>query len=550
MQLLLRRDVSRVCTATFLAFTLLATSVRTLAAEGWPGVRHVVIIGIDGLSPLGVEGADAPVLHGLLREGAFTLRARAHLPTSSSTNWVSMLTGATPEVHGVTSNEWERDDHSVAPACVGPEGIYPTVFARLRVQRPDAIIAAVFHWRDFDRLAESGACDVYEHHRTAESTTDRAAQVIRAHRPTLLFVHLDHVDAAGHASGWHTPAYFAAVAQADAMVGSLLAALGEAGMREHTLIIVTSDHGGVGRSHGGESMQELEIPWIVAGPSIARGRRILSPVLTNDTAATAAAALGFRLAPSATGRPVLAARADVPDGPEVGRTTAFVPRPVLSPPAGRFVGMPGHVELTRRGGNGVIRYTLDGTVPTVDSPVYDTPLSVDRDVVVSAVAFDADGRASEVVQEVYRHVRPVDGRGASVQLFQGRFRSVAELYSATPVRTTTALEFDIEDIKPPVEAFGAIFRASILIEVPGVYRFWTESDDGSKLLVNGRTVVDNDGEHGPRRKRGSIDLAAGRHELEVLYFNATGSGLLRVFMAAPTGRREVLRHESLTPLEP
>lgn len=526
---------------------LMAAPACAAAAEGWPGVRHVVIIGVDGLSGLGIEGADAPVMQGMMSRGAFTLRARAQLPTSSSTNWKAIISGAATEVHGVTSNDWERMDHSIRPMDRGPEGTYPTIFSRLRLQRSDATIAAVFHWGGFARLGEATSCDVYEHRTTTEATTDRAVEVIEQLRPTLLFVHLDHVDGAGHGAGWHTPAYFAAVEQADAMVGRILAALDRAGMRESTLVILTSDHGGIGRSHGGESMAELEIPWIASGPGIAAGRRLTAPVLTADTAATAAAALGITLAPSATGRAVLAARADRPDGPEVGVTGPYLGRPMLSPPQGRFVGQPGQVTLSTRATGVTLRYTTDGTEPKAASQVFGAPILVDRDLVLTAATFDASGARSELVRQTYRFVQPVVGRGASYHLFQGRFRTVAELYGATPVKSGVAPEIDFEDVKPPVESFGALFRATIDLDTPGEYRFWTESDDGSRLLVNGKTVVNNDGDHGPQLKSGSVKLEAGRHEIEVLYFNSAGSGCLRVFMAVPGGGRELLRHERLTP---
>ncbi len=38
---------------------------------------HVVVIGVDGMSPDGVERAATPNFHRLMREGAYTLRAAA-----------------------------------------------------------------------------------------------------------------------------------------------------------------------------------------------------------------------------------------------------------------------------------------------------------------------------------------------------------------------------------------------------------------------------------------------------------------------------------------
>ncbi len=69
-----------------------------------PSVKHVLVIGIDGLSPDGILNARTPVLDSLMAHGSATMRARAVLPTSSSSNWASMIMGAGPEQHGITSN--------------------------------------------------------------------------------------------------------------------------------------------------------------------------------------------------------------------------------------------------------------------------------------------------------------------------------------------------------------------------------------------------------------------------------------------------------------
>ena len=66
----------------------------------------MLVVGVDGLSPQGVGAADTPVLNGLIARGSHTFEARAVFPTSSSPNWMSMITGAGPDQHGVTSNDW------------------------------------------------------------------------------------------------------------------------------------------------------------------------------------------------------------------------------------------------------------------------------------------------------------------------------------------------------------------------------------------------------------------------------------------------------------
>ncbi|MEI2422206.1 alkaline phosphatase family protein, partial [Arthrospira platensis SPKY2] len=75
------------------------------------------------MSPQGMMTALTPNIDRLLNNGSHTLQARSVRPTSSSSNWTSMITGAGVEQHGVTSNDWERDEFSIYPAAVGAENI-------------------------------------------------------------------------------------------------------------------------------------------------------------------------------------------------------------------------------------------------------------------------------------------------------------------------------------------------------------------------------------------------------------------------------------------
>ncbi|MYI84231.1 MAG: alkaline phosphatase family protein, partial [Rhodothermaceae bacterium] len=68
---------------------------------------HIVVVGVDGLSPDGIRQASTPNLDALMEQGASSFSARAVLPTSSSPNWASMINGAGPEQHGIISNAWQ-----------------------------------------------------------------------------------------------------------------------------------------------------------------------------------------------------------------------------------------------------------------------------------------------------------------------------------------------------------------------------------------------------------------------------------------------------------
>ena len=76
------------------AAAVVVATIQAVPARPLPGVEHVVIIGVDGMSPKGVEVAKTPHMHQLMREGAYTLHARGVMPTVSSPNWASMIMGA------------------------------------------------------------------------------------------------------------------------------------------------------------------------------------------------------------------------------------------------------------------------------------------------------------------------------------------------------------------------------------------------------------------------------------------------------------------------
>jgi predicted AlkP superfamily pyrophosphatase or phosphodiesterase len=284
---------------------LLFVSAAICAGAQVAGVEHVLVIGVDGMAPFGIEAADTPVMDGLMKRGAWTMHARAVMPTSSSPNWASMIMGAGPEQHGVTSNEWQPDKHEIEPTVKGPGGIFPTIFSVLHEQRPNAHIAVLHHWDGFGRLLERDAVNFIANPKSEDLTAQRAVEYIQEHKPTFLFVHLDHVDHAGHEIGWRTPEYNAAVAKADRLIGQMLDALKAAGIQDKTIVLVTADHGGKNKSHGGSTMDEIEIPWIIAGPGIAAGKEITTPVDTYQTAATIAYVFGLKPPSAWIARPVL-----------------------------------------------------------------------------------------------------------------------------------------------------------------------------------------------------------------------------------------------------
>ncbi len=277
------------------------------AASAHAAATRFIVIGCDGMSPDGIIKADTPVMDKMMKDGAWTLHARGVMPTSSSPNWASMIMGAGPEQHGVTSNDWERDKFEIAPIAKSDEGFFPTIFGLVRKQHPDAVIGSIYDWDGFGRLTEKKSIDLDKDCDGPTKTTEAAVAFIKEKKPTFLFVHLDHVDHVGHEVGHGTPEYYKSVEEADRYIGQILGAVSDAGLAEETVVLVTADHGGVKKGHGGATMAEIEIPWILAGPGVAKGREITAPVNTYDTAATVAHVLGVPMHEAWIAKPVLSA---------------------------------------------------------------------------------------------------------------------------------------------------------------------------------------------------------------------------------------------------
>jgi hypothetical protein len=84
----------------------------------------------------------------------------------------------------------------------------------------------------------------------------------------------------------------------------------------------------------------------------------------------------------------------------------------------------------------------------------------------------------------------------------------------------------------------------------GLWRFYTTSDDGSKLAVGGIQVVDNDGLHGAQERGGTIAVQGGYHPLSVTCFEGSGSESLNVAYEGPGVPKRTLPAAALVRAQP
>jgi alpha-L-fucosidase len=190
-----------------------------------------------------------------------------------------------------------------------------------------------------------------------------------------------------------------------------------------------------------------------------------------------------------------------------------------------------------------VRYTLDGTDPGVSSALYEGPFDVADTVTVKTRAFHRGRPVSGVTERTFLRVTPSPARagGAGTGLvrrtFAGDWDALPDFETLEPVETRVVRRISLEP-EPRAEHVAHRFTGFVRVPRDDVYVFALDSDDGSRLVVDGVVVVDNDGLHGPRERRGEIALARGAHAIVLEWFNKTGGAELDLRFA-PAGERPV-----------
>jgi len=269
--------------------------------------KHVILVGFDGWSAYSVNnGADMPTVRQLMVEGSYDLKSRSVLPSSSAVNWASMFMGAGPELHGYTT--WGSQTPELPSRVIGDYDIFPNIFGLYRGKAPEAEIGYIYEWGGMnflvDTLALSYKRQAEMNAENPDGCTPFAIKYIKEKKPNLLAVIYDQPDGVGHGSGWESPEYFEKINYLDQCLAQIIHAVKEAGIMDETVIIVTSDHGGIEKGHGGKTMKEMERPLIFYGKGIKQGHVITESTMIYDIASTIAYMLDVEQPQVWIGRPV------------------------------------------------------------------------------------------------------------------------------------------------------------------------------------------------------------------------------------------------------
>lgn len=259
------------------------------------GGRRVLLIGIDGcrrdVMEKVVTDGSAPHLAKLATGGhaCWNMEAGGQMvgvlnqPTISGPGWSTLFTGVFASKHGVRGN----GDKFKA----GHFREFPHFFQHVREAKPTAWLGSIVGdtWPEVNTILIAGSDENLANDTTIvpsetamEGTATRklndanvareAVRCLSTQNPDVLFLHFLDVDHAGHQFGFSmdVPPYIGTLRALDKHLGPVIEAMKKRPQYqdESWLIVVMTDHGGIKRSHGGQSAEERQIFAFFNAPGI------------------------------------------------------------------------------------------------------------------------------------------------------------------------------------------------------------------------------------------------------------------------------------------
>lgn len=181
-----------------------------------------------------------------------------------------------------------------------------------------------------------------------------------------------------------------------------------------------------------------------------------------------------------------------------------------------------------------VHYTMDGSIPTINSPKLETALKIDKPLEVKFALFSPSGARGDIYTVNYKQMpmaKPakVNGKlsnGLVCSFYDGMFKSTAN------IKAEKDKEVIVSNLVVPKEfataAFALKYRGYIKVPATGIYSFFFTCDDGGKLYIANRTTVDNDGLHSAIEKSGQAALCKGIHPFALDFVEGGGGFTLKL----------------------
>jgi hypothetical protein len=224
--------------------------------------KKVLIIGIDGCRADALELANTPAIDNLISNGIYSPDALNDDITISGPGWSAILCGVWSDKHLSVDNSFVGTDYTN----------YPPLFKRIEDFNSDLNTVSICNWNPINDYIVQNHADFKLNVSSDLEVSNEAINYLSSNDPDCMFLHFDDVDHAGHADGFapNVNQYITAIEGVDSYISPIIQTISQRPnyANEDWIILITTDHGGLGTSHGGNSIEEQNVFVIASGNTI------------------------------------------------------------------------------------------------------------------------------------------------------------------------------------------------------------------------------------------------------------------------------------------
>ena len=248
------KNASAFC-AAFLCCMSLHTSSQAQPSDPVAAQKPLVIlISLDGFKPAYLSATETPHLYQLAHDGAQAKGLISAFPSLTFPNHVTLVTGQTPDHHGIVNNTM-TDAATPQRFTLGSREAVENPFWWQEARpiwvtlRQQGKIASTLFWPGSETTIQGMRPNdwlPYNH----EMSHEERLQVLLGwlkrpadQRPDFATLYFSDLDSAGHNAGPDSAEVRLAAQKVDQSIGKLIAALKQSHLIQHTTLVVVSDHG-------------------------------------------------------------------------------------------------------------------------------------------------------------------------------------------------------------------------------------------------------------------------------------------------------------------
>ena len=259
--------------------------------------KLVIIITVDGLRADIIKKAYSPELFKLLKNSSYSLNTNTVSPSITTPAHLSLVSGLTPENHSVKTNIYFEGVKNFKSK---------TVFTSAS---KNGLKSGLIVGKEKLRLLIKGSENTYFEfieydNNSVRSIKEAALKYIIDNNPNLVLIHFPEPDLTGHKHNWISEEYLNKVREIDKSVYSMIEKILEKNSYRDFIIIITSDHGGIGNNHRIKNEKIQKIPLIILGKRIKKNNELDNEIYIYDIGPTVLDFLGFKVPSNLDGRTI------------------------------------------------------------------------------------------------------------------------------------------------------------------------------------------------------------------------------------------------------